>query len=77
MKGHIVLIRPHLRGALLDGIGTGPGDMGSGDGGLQAEVVVGAQVHQALMDAVNPVEMRELELSYIFVLFLQLLEWYE
>lgn len=54
-KGHIVQLRPHLHGGLLGGLCQG--NLGGGHCRLQTKVVVTAQVHQALMEAVNPVEM--------------------
>lgn len=52
-KGHIIHLRPHfLLGALRQA------NIGGSHSRLQTKVVIGAQVHQALMEAVNPVEMR-------------------
>lgn len=56
VKGHIIQFRPHLHGCLLGGLYQG--NLGSGHGGLQTKVVIAAQVDQALMKAVNPVEIR-------------------
>lgn len=65
-KGHIVQLRPHLHG-LLGGLLHGGLD--GGHSSLQTEVVITAQVHQALMEAVNPVEMRNTVLNTLYLCF--------
>lgn len=54
-KGHIVQFGPHFHGGLLAGLNHG--SLGGGPSGLQTKVVIAAQVHQALMEAVNSVEV--------------------
>lgn len=65
-KGHVVQLRPHLHG-LLGGLLHG--DLDGGHSSLQTEVVIAAQVHQTLIEAVNPVKMRNTVLYTLYSCF--------
>lgn len=52
---HIIQLRPHLHGTLLSGLYHR--NLASSHSRLQTKVVIGAQVHQAFMDAEDPVEI--------------------
>lgn len=54
-KGFVIHVGPHLQGGLLDGLHHG--SVADGHRRLQTQVVVAAQVDQALMEAVNPAEV--------------------
>lgn len=73
-NGHVIHLRPHLHGLLGDLRHWGPHYVrhGGRHGGLQAKVVIGAQVHQALMEAVNPAEMRNSTLYCCFFFCIQI-----
>lgn len=55
-QGHVIQLGPDLHAGLLGGLSQA--GLGSSDGSLQAKVVIAAQVHQALVEAVNPVEVK-------------------
>lgn len=54
-KGFVVQLGPNLHGGLLDGLQHG--NVAHGHRGLQTQVVVAAQVDQALVEAVHPAEV--------------------
>lgn len=47
-QGYVIQLGPSLHGGLLDALGNSHGR-------LQTKIVVSAQIHQALMEAVNSV----------------------
>lgn len=52
-QGYVIQLGPSLHGGLLDALGNW--DLGSSHGRLQTKIVVSAQIHQALMEAINSV----------------------
>lgn len=53
-QGHIIHLRAHLHGGLLDVLRQG--SVGGGAGSLQAQVVIAAQVYQTLVESINPIQ---------------------
>lgn len=53
-QGHIIHLRAHLHGGLLDVLRHG--SLGGGPGSLQAQVVIAAQVNQTLVESINPIQ---------------------